>query len=113
MRIPMGRKNRRSAHSSTACPLCERSFCGFTEHLLQDREGRHRLVLGDHERGDDAHIGVVDHREHPAHETGVEDTTRGLLGVQLPTPRDATIYGAHVDLTWTCAHARRLKLTDS
>src|SRR6059058_5028007 len=92
IRIPMGRKNRRSSHSSTACPLSDRSFCGFTEHLLQDREGRHRLVLGDHERGVDAHLGVVDHREHPAREQGVEDPPRGLLGEQLPRPRDDEIH---------------------
>src|SRR2546425_2010484 len=36
-------------------------------------------------------LGVVDHREHPAREQGVEDPPRGLLGEQLPRPRDDEI----------------------
>src|SRR5207248_2797059 len=47
IRIPMGRKKWRSAHSSTAGPLCAKSFCGFTAHFLHGGKGAHRLVLDD------------------------------------------------------------------
>src|SRR5207244_2679211 len=60
IRIPMGRKKCRSAHSSTAWPLCDKSFCGFTEHILHDGEGTHRLILVDHQGWIDANLGVVD-----------------------------------------------------
>src|SRR6266496_5094967 len=73
IRMPMGRKKCRSAHSSTAWPLCDKSFCGFTEHVLDDGQGRHRLLLVDDERRIDAHLGIVDHGEHAPREQGVED----------------------------------------
>src|SRR2546426_12324912 len=56
IRIPMGRKNRRSSHSSTACPLSDKSFGGFTEHILHDGEGTHRLVLLD-DRSEERRVG--------------------------------------------------------
>src|SRR6266705_3398143 len=84
IRMPIGRKKWRSTHSSTACPLCDKSLCGFTEHVFHDGEGAHRLVLLDHERRIDAHLGVVDHRQHPAGQQGVENPARGLLVEQRP-----------------------------
>src|SRR5581483_11715123 len=65
-RMPAGRKKRRSSHSSTACPLCDKSVGGFTEHLLHDGERGHRLVLLDDERRVDPHLGGVDHGQHAA-----------------------------------------------
>src|SRR5256885_4777545 len=78
IRMPMGRKKWRSAHSSTARPLSDKSFCGFTEHFLHDGESAHRLVLVDHQGRIDAHFGVVDHREHATREQRVEDPACGL-----------------------------------
>src|SRR6267143_1253594 len=63
IRMPTGRKKCRSAHSSTAWPLCDKSFCGFTEHILHGGKGAHRLILVDHQGRIDANCGVVDHRE--------------------------------------------------
>src|SRR6266581_2983169 len=64
MRMPTGRKKWRSVHSSTACPLCDKSVCGFTEHVLHDGEGAHRLLLLDDERRIDANLRIVDHHQH-------------------------------------------------
>src|SRR5437867_12288110 len=79
IRIPLGRKNCSTAHSSTAWPLCDKSFCGFAEHSLHEGEGAHRLILVDHQGWIDANLGVVDHREDAAGEQRVEDPARGLL----------------------------------
>src|SRR5438093_10582956 len=79
IRMPMGRKKWRSAHSSTALPLCDKSLCGFTEHILHGGQGAHRLILVDHQRWIDANLGVVDHREDAAGEQRVEDPARSLL----------------------------------
>src|SRR5436309_4064214 len=73
IRIPTGRKKRRSSHSSTARPLSDKSFRGFTEHVLHGGEGAHRLILLDDERRVDAHLGIVDHRKHAARQQRVED----------------------------------------
>src|SRR5256884_7938437 len=59
IRMPIGRKKWRSTHSSTARPLCDKSFCGFTEHILHGGESAHRLILVDHEGWVDANLGVV------------------------------------------------------
>src|SRR2546429_356382 len=95
IRIPMGRKKWRSAHSSTAGPLCAKSFCGFTEHFLHGGKGAHRLVLVDHQGGIDANLGVVDHREHAAREQRVEDPACGLLVEQPAGPGDDEIHPDH------------------
>src|SRR5438046_9087725 len=92
IRIPMGRKKCRSAHSSTAWPLCDKSFCGFTEHILHDGEGAHRLILVHHQGWMDANLGVVDHREDAAGEQRVEDPARGLLVDQPAGPGDDEVH---------------------
>src|SRR2546427_363753 len=95
IRIPMGRKKCRSAHSSTAWPLWDKSFCGFTEHILHDGEGTHRLILVDHQGWIDANLGVVDHREDAAGEQRVEDPARGLLVDQPAGPGDDQVHPDH------------------
>src|SRR5437899_11946000 len=95
IRIPMGRKKCKSAHSSTAWPLCDKSFCGFTEHILHDGEGAHRLILVDHQGWIDANLGVVDHREYAAGEQRVEDPARGLLVEQLAGPGNDQVHPDH------------------
>src|SRR5712691_7731402 len=95
IRIPMGRKKCRSAHSSTAWPLCDKSFCGFTEHILHDGEGAHRLILVDHLALICANLGVVDHRADAAGEQRVEDTARGLLIDQPAGPGDDQVHPDH------------------
>src|SRR5881392_1433996 len=84
IRIPMGRKKCRSTHSSTARPLSDKSFRGFTEYVLHGGEGAHRLVLLDDQRRIDAYLGIVDHREHAAGQEGVENPPRRLLVQQFP-----------------------------
>src|SRR5438132_9417599 len=64
IRIPMGRKKCRSAHSSTAWPLCDKALCGFTEHSLHDGDGTHRLIPVPHHGWFDATLWSLDHREH-------------------------------------------------
>src|SRR2546429_8897373 len=78
--MPMGRKKWRSTHSSTDRPLCDKSFGGFTEHVLHDGEGAHRLVLLDDQWRGGAGLRVVDHEQHAAPEQGGEEATGGLLG---------------------------------
>src|SRR2546427_7179234 len=95
IRMPMGRKKWRSAHSSTACPLCDKSFCGFTEHILHGGEGAHRLILVDHEGWIDANLGVVDHREHAAGQQRVEDPACGLLVEQRAGPGADEVHPDH------------------
>src|SRR6266850_5849289 len=95
MRMPMGRKKCRSAHSSTARPLCNKSFCGFTEHILHGGEGAHSLILVDHQRWVDANLGVVNHREYPAGQQRVEDPTRGLLVEELAGPGNDEVHPDH------------------
>src|SRR2546425_4639366 len=108
IRIPMGRKKCRSAHSSTAGPLCAKSFCGFTEHFLHGGEGAHRLVLVDHQGGIDANLGVVDHREHAAREQRVEDPACGLLVEQAAGPGDDEIHPDHKAAPPHVRHDRQL-----
>src|SRR5437867_7432122 len=79
MRMPRGRKKRRSSHSSTAGPLCDKSLGGFIEHVFHDGEGVHGLLLLDDQGRIDADLRIVDHREHAAREQGVEDPPRGAL----------------------------------
>src|SRR2546430_381885 len=95
IRMPMGRKKWRSAHSSTACPLCDKSFCSFTEHFLHSGDGAHRLVLVDHQGRIDAHFRVIDHREHAAREQRVEDPACDLLVEQPAGPGDDEIHPDH------------------
>src|SRR5260370_17996248 len=95
MRMPMGRKKCRSAHSSTARPLCDKSVCGFSEHILHGGEGAHRLILVDHQGRIDANLGIVDHREHAAGQQRVEDPACGFLVEQLAGPRDDEIHPNH------------------
>src|SRR5438132_13618158 len=83
MRMPRGRKNRRSTHSSTAAPLWERSFGGFTEHVLHDREGGHRFVFLDDERGMVPDLRVVDQGEHAVVGQVIEDLARVLVFVSV------------------------------
>src|SRR5256886_14908641 len=92
IRMPIGRKKWRSTHSSTARLLCDKSFCGFTEHILHGGEGAHRLILVDHEGWIDANLGVVDHREHAAGQQRVEDPACGLLVEQLAGPGDDEVH---------------------
>src|SRR6266704_3059993 len=108
IRIPMGRKKCRSAHSSTAWPLCDKSFCGFTEHFLHDGEGAHRLILVDHQGWIDAHLGVVDHRKDAAREQRVEDPARGLLVEQLAGPGDDQVHPDHEAAAPYVRHDRQL-----
>src|SRR5579859_4828634 len=49
MRQPTGRKNRRSAHSSTMGPLLAYTRAGLFEHRLDRGECLHGLFIGDHE----------------------------------------------------------------
>src|SRR5260221_584322 len=95
IRMPMGRKKCRSAHSSTAWPLCDRSFCGFTEYILHGGKGAHRLILVDHQGRINANLGVVDHREHAAGQQGVEDPARGLPVEQLASAGDDEVHPNH------------------
>src|SRR5689334_12998675 len=92
MRMPIGRKKWRSTHSSTAWPLCDKSLCGFTQHVLHGGQRTHRLVLLDHEGRIDPNLGVVDHREHAAREQRVENPTRRLLVEELARPRDDQVH---------------------
>src|SRR5216117_735875 len=108
IRMPMGRKKCRSAHSSTARPLCDKSFCGFTEHILHDGEGAHRLILVDHQGWIDANLGVVDHREDAAGEQRVEDPARGLLVEQLAGPGDDQVHPDHEAAAPYVRHDRHL-----
>src|SRR6266513_2489902 len=108
IRIPMGRKKCRSSHSSTAWPLCDKSFCGFTEHILHDGEGAHRLILVDHQGWIDANLGVVDHREDAAGEQRVEDPARGLLVEQLAGPGDDEVHTDHEAAAPHVRHDRQL-----
>src|SRR5438874_12424278 len=79
IRIPMLRKKWRSTHSSTDRPLCDKSFGGFTEHVLHDGEGAHRLVFLDDQRSEERRVGVVDHRQHAARQQRVENPAGRLL----------------------------------
>src|SRR6266568_5546822 len=108
IRMPMGRKKCRSAHSSTARPLCDKSVCGFTEHFLHDGEGAHRLILVDHQGWIDAHLGVVDHRKDAAGEQRVEDPARGLLVEQLAGPGDDQVHADHEAAAPYVRHDRQL-----
>src|SRR5438309_2104255 len=110
IRMPMGRKKWRSAHSSTACPLCDKSFCGFTEHFLHSGDGAHRLVLVDHQGRIDAHFRVIDHREHAAREQGVEDPACDLLVEQPAGPGDDEIHHDHQAAPPHVRHDRELRL---
>src|SRR6266568_8664523 len=92
IRMPMGRKKWRSAHSSTDRPLCDKSFGGFTEHVLHDGEGAHRLVFLDDQRRVDADLGVVDHGQHAARQQGVEDPAGGLLVDEGAGARDDEVH---------------------
>src|SRR5438876_2965843 len=109
IRIPMGRKKCRSVHSSTAWPLCDKSFSGFTEHFLHDGEGAHRLILVDHQGWIDAHLGVVDHRKDAAREQRVEDPARGLLVEQLAGPGDDQVHPDHEAAAPYVRHDRQLR----
>src|SRR5262245_8773592 len=77
---PSGRKIFRSTHSSTAGSLSSKSAGGVTQHLFDAVERLERLLFGDHERRIDAHLGVVDHGQHAARETPVEDLPGDALG---------------------------------
>src|SRR6266550_147649 len=99
IRIPIGRKNWRSTHSSTARPLSDKSFGGFTQHILHGREGAQRLIFVDDQRRIDAHLGVVDHGEHPAGQQRVEDPSRGLLVEQPAGPRNDEVHPDHQSAT--------------
>src|SRR5256886_17143458 len=78
--MPMGRKKWRSTHSSTDRPLCDKSFGGFTEHVLHDGEGAHRLVFLDDQRRGDAGLGGVDHGQHAARQQRSEERRVGEEG---------------------------------
>src|SRR3989442_660728 len=103
IRIPTGRKKRRSSHSSTAWPLSDKSFRGFTEHILHGGEGAHRLVLLDDERRVDAHLGIVDHRQHAARQQRVEDPPGRLLVEQRARARHHEV---QADQQAAAAHIR-------
>src|SRR5467141_4813493 len=109
IRMPTGRKKCRSAHSSTAWPLCDKSFCGFTEHILHDGEGAHRLILVDHQGWIDANLGVVDHRQHAAGEERVEDPACGLLVQQATGPGDHEVHPDHETAAPHVRHDRELR----
>src|SRR5213595_352930 len=109
IRMPMGRKKCRSAHSSTARPLCDKSVCGFTEHVLHRREAAHRLILVDHQGGIDANLGVVDHREHASGQQRVEDPARRLLVEQLTGPGDDQVHPDHEASAPHVRHDRQLR----
>src|SRR5438034_3596865 len=108
IRMPMGRKKWRSAHSSTALPLCDKSLCGFTEHILHGGQGPHRLILVDHQGGIDANLGIVDHREHAAGQQRVEDPARGLLVEQLAGPGDDEVHSDHEAAAAHVRHDRHI-----
>src|SRR5437773_6219880 len=99
IRIPIGRKKWRSTHSSTARPLSDKSFGGFTQHILHGREGAQRPIFVDDQRRIDAHLGVVDHGEHPAGQQRVEDPARGLLVEQSAGPRNDEVHPDHQSAT--------------
>src|SRR2546427_1168974 len=108
IRMPMGRKKWRSAHSSTAWPLCDKSLCGFTEHILHGGQGPHGLILVDHQGWIDANLGIVDHREHAAGQQRVEDPARGLLVEQLAGPGDDEVHSDHEAAAPHVRHDRQL-----
>src|SRR2546422_3043849 len=83
IRIPMGRKKCRSSHSSTARPLSDKSFRGFTEYILHGGEGAHRLVLLDDQGRVDPHFGIVDHRKHVQRQQRVDHPAGRLLVEQM------------------------------
>src|SRR5438876_302999 len=92
IRMPIGRKKWRSTHSSTACPLCDKSLCGFTEHVFHRGERTHRLLLLDHEGWVNADLGVVDHRQHTTRQQRVENPACGLLVEQPARPRHDQVH---------------------
>src|SRR3989441_4075479 len=92
---PTGRKNRRSAHSSTTGPLLAYTGAGLFEHRLHRPECFHRLLIRDDERRVDAHLGVVDHRDPAAREQRVENPARHLLIAQCPRPGHHETHGEH------------------
>src|SRR5229473_657959 len=108
IRMPMGRKKCRSAHSSTARPLCNKSFCGFTEHILHGGEGAHGLILVDDQGRIDAHLGVINHREHAAGQQRIEDPAGGLLVEQLAGPGDDEVHPDHEAAAPHVRHDRQL-----
>src|SRR5438876_1224186 len=108
IRIPMGRKKCRSTHSSTARPLCDKSFCGLTDRILHGGEGAHRLILVDHEGWIDANLGVVDHRQHPAGQQRVEDPACGLLVDQPAGSGDDEVHPDHEAAAPHVRHDRQL-----
>src|SRR2546429_9693497 len=82
----MGRKKRRSSHSSTARPLSDKSFRGFTEYVLHGGEGAHRLVLLDDQGRGDSHPGVLNTRGPAARPPGVEGPSRAFPSQQFVRP---------------------------
>src|SRR5213594_4086034 len=95
MRQPAGRKNRRSAHSSTTGPLLAYTRAGLFEHRFHGAQCFHRLLIGDDERWVDAYLRVVDHRDHAAREQRVENPTRGFLVEQRARAGHHEIHAKH------------------
>src|SRR5467141_2077725 len=108
IRMPMGRKKCRSAHSSTARPLCDKSVCGLTEHILHGGEGAHCLILVDHQGRIDANLGIVDHRKHAASQQRVKDPAGRFLVEQLAGPGDDEIHPDHQAAAPHVRHDRQL-----
>src|SRR5712664_3286776 len=92
---PTGRKNRRSAHSSTTGPLLAYTRASLFEHGLDRRQRFHRLLVGDDERRVDPHLRIVDHRDHAAREQRVEDPAGDFLVEQLARPGHDQIHAEH------------------
>src|SRR5213078_4661188 len=109
IRIPMGRKKCRSSHSSTARPLSDKSFRGFTEYVLHGGEGAHRLVLLDDQGWVDSHLGIVDHREHAARQQCVEDPSRRFLVEQFAGPRHHEVQADQQAAAADVRHDRQLR----
>src|SRR5918912_587877 len=110
IRAPSGRKKWRSIHSSTSTPLVANALGGFTQHVLHDGQRLHRLRLLDHQGRIDAHLRIVDHREHAAREERVEDPARVVLGEQSPGAGHHEVHPDHQPATTNVAHDRDLLL---
>src|SRR3954471_6954502 len=94
-RHPIGRKKRRSAHSSTTGPLLAYTGAGVIEHGFDRGERFHCLLVRDHEGRIETHLGIVDHCDHAPGEQRVEDLARDSLVEQFPRPGRDEIHSQH------------------
>src|SRR5947207_9500223 len=110
IRHPSGRKNRRSAHSSTTGPLLAYTGARLFQHRLYGGQRFQCLLVGDDERWIDPYFRIVDHGDHAAREQRVENPPRRLLVEQVPRSRHDQIHADHESLAADVAHDRDLVL---